>query len=281
MSERRSLWILGLVLTAQLLGLGAQVPTADGSATLLEAGFLRLVGPLAHLIDSSGETLSGAGRDLRLRRQLLEENERLRAEVLDLRRERIRLLGVEGELERLARAVDYAPPEPVDYQVADIVYIDHASWLQTVLLHVGGMEVTPNQAVVSSDGLVGRLVVASSPYAKVQLITDRAASVGAMIERTRRQGVVRGADRGMLEMHFVPLQEDVRVGDRVVSAGIDGIFPRGLPVGTVTKVEPGNELFHRILLSPAVDFGELDQVLVLARAPVPEELSEESANAQP
>ncbi len=115
----------------------------------------------------------------------------------------------------------------------------------------------------------------------MQLITDRAASVGAMIERTRRQGVVRGGEGGMLEMHFVPLQEDVRIGDRVLSAGIDGVFPRGLPVGTVNLVEPGSELFHRILLRPAVDFGELDQVLVLAREPIPDEMREETSDARP
>lgn len=281
MTERRSLWILGVVLIGQLLALGAQVPAATGNGSLLEASLLRLVGPLAHLVDSSGDLVSGMGEGLRLRRRLLAENERLRAEILDLERERVRLLGVEGELERLSRALDYVPPEPIDYQVADIVYIDHASWLQTIFLFVGGMEVAPNQAVVSSDGLVGRLVVASPPYAKVQLVTDRAASVGAMIERTRRQGVVRGAESGMLEMHFVPLQEDVRIGDRVLSAGIDGVFPRGLPVGTVTAVEPGSDLFHRILLRPAVDFGELDQVLVLAREPIPEDLREEAADARP
>lgn len=281
MTERRSYWLLGGVLVIQLLALGAQVPALGGEGTLLEATMLRLVAPFAHLVDSSGDAVSGAGRKMRLRSQLQSENRRLKREIAELRRERIRYLGVEGELDRLSTALDYSPPVPVDYLVADIVYIDHASWLQTLFLHVGRSTVEANQAVVSSDGLVGRLVVVSPPYAKVQLVTDRAASVGAMIERTRRQGVIRGGEEGMLEMDFVPLQEDVRVGDRVLSAGIDGVFPRGLPVGTVTAVEPGSELFHRILLRPAVDFGELDQVMVLAREPIPEQLKEDEADARP
>ncbi len=135
--------------------------------------------------------------------------------------------------------------------------------------------------VVSPVGLVGRLVLVAPPYAKVQLITDRSASVGAMIERTRRQGVVRGTQSGALELDFVPLQSDVRVGDRVRTAGIDGIYARGIPVGTVVSVEPGSELFHRIQLRPAVDFGRLDQVFVVERETVPEEIKEAALDAQP
>ncbi len=163
--------------------------------------------------------------------------------------------------------------------MADIVYIDHTSWLQTLLLYVGDAEVVRNQAVVSADGLVGRVVVAPHPYAKVQLVTDRAASVGGMVERTRRQGVVRGSSPGSLDFAYVPLQADIRVGDLVVTAGIDGIYPRGLPIGTVVEVKPGDELFHEIRLTPAVDFGVLDQVYILDRMPVPEEVKKADADA--
>ena len=280
MTERRSHWLLAFLLLGQLLLLGAQVP-ATADRTVLEATLLRLVAPLAHGVEGTGDVVSSFGDRLRERRRLRSENERLRSEVEELRRERIRFLGLEGELSRLREAVGYTPPGAGDFLAADIVYIDHASWLQTIFLHVGAGQVATNQAVVSGDGLVGRVVVAAEPYAKVQLITDRAASVGAMIERTRRQGVVRGSDPGLLEMDFVPLQEDVRVGDLVLSAGIDGVFPRGLPVGVVVSVEPGDELFHRIRLRPAVDFGELDQVFVLARQPIPDELKEESTDARP
>ena len=82
-------------------------------------------------------------------------------------------------------------------------------------------------------------------------------------------------------MDFVPLQADVVVGDTVLSAGIDGVFPRGFAIGTVTAVEPGNELFHRIRLRPAVDFGEIDQVFLLEREPFPEELEREARDARP
>jgi rod shape-determining protein MreC len=77
-----------------------------------------------------------------------------------------------------------------------------------------------------------------------------------------------------LELDYVPLQADIRAGDRIVTAGIDGIYPRGIPVGTVAAVEPGGQLFHKIRLSPAVDFGSLDQVYLLEHELVPNPIKE-------
>jgi rod shape-determining protein MreC len=104
-----------------------------------------------------------------------------------------------------------------------------------------------------------------------------------MVLRNRRQGVVRGGRRGsgVLELDYVPLQADVRPGDRVVTAGIDGIYPRGIPIGTVIAVERGGQLFHRIQVAPAVDFGSLDQVYLLDYEAVPPPLKETRAGASP
>jgi rod shape-determining protein MreC len=100
-----------------------------------------------------------------------------------------------------------------------------------------------------------------------------------MIQRTRRQGVIRGSGEGSLELDYIPAQADVRVGDLVVTAGIDGIYPRGVPVGSIAAVAAGAELFHRIRVMPLVDFGLLDQVFVLDRESIPEELLEDLPDA--
>lgn len=281
LSERRTRWLLLAALLGQLALLSAQVPDPSGAANRLQGTVLRTVAPLARLIAVISEGVGSVAGGLRSRGRLLDENARLRAEVELLRRQRAETFGAREELERVTAALEYTPPPLGRLRVADVVYIDHASWLQTLILYVGDARLEENQAVVSSEGLVGRVVVAQGPYAKVQLVTDRAASVGGMIERTRRQGVVRGSGRGALELAFVPLQADVQVGDRVLTAGIDGIFARGLPIGTVTSVEPGNELFHEIRLAPAVDFGVLDQVYVLEREPVPDEIKEALPDARP
>ncbi len=280
-TERRSRWLLILLLVAQLILLSAQVPAAGGERTRLEAAMVAVVAPFAHLVSASAGLLGSASEGLALRGRLIAENRRLAAEVESLRRERARNFGLETDLGHLTEAMSYERPPRGALRVADIVYVDHASWLQTLLLYVGSAPIERDQPVVSGDGLVGRVVLVTGPYAKVQLVTDRAASVGAMVERTRRQGVVRGAGGGALEMDFVPLQADVREGDQVVTAGIDGIYARGVPVGTVIEVSPGNELFHRIRVRPAVDLGRLDQVWVIEREAVPEEVKEALPDARP
>lgn len=279
MDERRTGWVLIVVLVGQLVYLAIQ--GARAGETRLEGVGLRVLGPMAHGVASIPEELSGAREGVKLRRTLLEENRQLRREAADLRLRLLRLTDVEGELIRLGNAVRYPTPPAGRIRAVDIVYADHTSWLRTLILYTGAVAAQRNQPVLSPSGLVGRVVHVAGPYAKVQLITDRAAGVGGMILRTRRQGVVRGGLGTGLELDYVPLQADVRPGDRVLTAGIDGVYPRGIPIGTIASVEPGGQLFHRINVAPAVDFGTLDQVYLLEYQAVPQTLKETSPSGKP
>lgn len=273
MDERRTGWVLIIVLVAQLVFLAVQ--GARAGETRLEVVGLRLLAPMARVVAAIPRSFAGAREGVKLRGSLLAENRRLKREVEDLRLRLLRVTDIEGEMLRLGAAVRYPTPPAGRIRAADIVYVDHASWLRTLVLYTGELPARVNQPVLSPEGLVGRVITVAGPYAKVQLITDRAASVGGMILRTRRQGVVHGGGRGGgLELDYVPLQADVRPGDRVLTAGIDGVYPRGIPVGTVLSVENGGQLFHRIQLAPAVDFGSLDQVCLLDYPAVPQSVKE-------
>lgn len=271
-TEKRVRWLLLGVLLAQFVLLSAQVRSVDQSHNLLEASLLRLVAPLAQAVDASAGAASRLRGSFETRRALLVDNEKLRNELEVMRKQRVETFGLEQKLELLSKAASYAQSVDAPPRVADVVLLDYGSWQQTLMLYVGENGVERQQPVVTDAGLVGRVVVPAGHYAKVQLITDRSASVGAMIERSRRQGVVRGGEQGLLEMDFVPLQEEVKVGDRVVTAGIDGVYPRGIPVGTVVSVAPGDELFHLIAIVPAVDLGQMDQVFLLRPERVPADL---------
>ena len=251
----------------------------------MERLLLVVVSPAADAASQLVDNIAGAGDSLRLAGSLRRENETLKAEVREMRRQLVRLHGVEEELERLASLSSYAPAVSGRSFVADVVFIDSESWLRTMIIHTGGDHAQVNQVVVNELGLIGRIIAVSGGYAKVLLATDRAAAASAMIQRTRRQALVRGTGPSSMTLENLPARSDVQVGDRVVTAGLDGVYPRGLPVGVVAEVGDGEGLFRVVRLDPAVDFGLLDQVNVLIQEPLPQEvrrdLLEDSSDAGP
>ena len=302
MGERIQTGLFVVLLLAHL-ALVSQSSSSRGSR--FESYALAVFGPLVGAVDSTVDRTSRAASDLRLASDLRSDNARLRDESEALRREVVRLQGVEEELERLSRLAGYSRLATGDNFVADVVYVDPDSWLRTLLLHTGPERSEMNQPVVTDRGLVGRILVSSGSYAKVLLLTDRSAAASAMIQRTRRKGIIRGAG-DHLRLENIPALSDVQVGDLVVTAGLDGVFPRGLPIGHVTTVHAGGSqagaaandaapptgtggqassiggsLFLRIRVAPAADLGLLDQVYVLTRSPLPEEIKQDLLTEEP
>ncbi len=129
--------------------------------------------------------------------------------------------------------------------------------------------VTANMAVIGPAGLVGRVVTPTAHASKVQLLIDRNAAAGALVERSRAQGIVVGSGVDMLRMDFVPATADVKAGDTVVTSGVDGIYPKGFVIGTVQQVENGNGIYKAIRVRPSVEFNRLEDVLVVKTPPAP------------
>jgi rod shape-determining protein MreC len=121
----------------------------------------------------------------------------------------------------------------------------------------------PDMAVIAPGGVVGRVVIPTARSAKVQLLSDRNAAVGALIERSRAQGVAMGGGDQRLKLEYVSETADVVVGDLVVTSGIDGIFPKGFTIGSIDVVEKSGPSYKRITIKPAVDFSSLEEVLVV------------------
>ncbi|QQR74774.1 MAG: rod shape-determining protein MreC [Holophagales bacterium] len=279
MNPRISRALLFALLGAQLALLTWQVRRQGERLGLLEELSLRALAPAARGVQAVSSTFGEMAARSRQRRELITENEQLQTEVRELRRDRLRLHALEREVDRLSAAVDYQRASPYHLRIAEVVFADHSALLRTLVVFAGAGGARANQPVVTEAGLVGRVLSVAGDYARVQLITDRAASLGAVLERGERQGVLRGGAEGRLELDFVPRQIEVEVGDRVLTAGIDGVFPPGLPIGTVIEVTPGSELFHRIVVAPAVDFRRLDQVLLLDYQAPPRSLVEASRDA--
>lgn len=279
MSPNRTRLLFVALVVAQLFLLAGQARDPRGASSLLEGAFLRALSPLGRLVAAGGETVGGAREALRGRAALETENRSLRAEVRELRRERLRLAGLALETEELARGAGIEAASGLELRAARVVYLDRRSDLRTLVLEVGARGARRDQPVVAETGLVGRVIETAGRYAKVQLVTDRAAAVAVQLEAARRQGVLRGAGPGRLEVDYVPRQVEVAVGDRVVTAGVDGVYPRGLAVGVVSAVEPGNEMFHRVEVEPAVDLANLSLVYLLESATPPAALTRGAGDA--
>ncbi len=127
--------------------------------------------------------------------------------------------------------------------------------------------VVTNMAVIAPTGLVGRVVRATGHASKVQLLIDRNAAAGALVERSRAQGIIVGAGLETVRMDFVSATADVKMGDTIVTSGIDGIYPRGFVIGRVEMVGNGSGMYKAIRVRPSVDFNRLEEVLVVKTPP--------------
>ena len=120
-----------------------------------------------------------------------------------------------------------------------------------------------NMPVIAPTGLVGRIVTLAPRAAKIQLLVDRNFGAGALVERSRAQGVVLGSGEDLLKMEYVADVADVKQGDTIVTAGVDGLYPKGLVIGKVESIDKGNGIYKIIKVRPATDFNRLEDVLVV------------------
>jgi rod shape-determining protein MreC len=150
---------------------------------------------------------------------------------------------------------------------AQVVGKDPSPWFQSVLLDKGRDDgVEEGQPVINPEGVVGIVVEATSHYAKVMLITDPNSAVDAVIQDSRARGIIKGGASGFCVLNFVLRKHEVAEGDAVVSSGMDGVFPKGLPIGRVAAIvkrEAG--IFQDVSVIPFVDFERLEEVLVVPR----------------
>jgi len=262
--RRRTGPLLVTALLAHLLLISTQVNARSG-VTVFDSLVFGVMGEVQRLADSF---TSGAGaiwgRYVALR-GVEQENARLAAEIaqLEVRLQEQRSLALRGE--RLQQLLDLRSKVTQKTLAADIVAGDATSWFRTVTIDRGAHDgVTADMAVLSPRGVVGRVIDRpSARAARVQLLVDRNAAAGALIERSRAGGVVVGDDGVTLRMDYVSNLADVQVGDVVVTSGLDRVYPRGFVIGEVVAVERGAGLYKQVKVRPAVDFSSLEEVLVV------------------
>lgn len=265
---RRTRFLVIAVVVGHLVLISAQVVTKSGVSVLEGAVF----GAFAELQRATSWTVGGLDGvwegylDLR---GIRDENLQLRKQVADLeiRLQEERARARRGE--RLELLLDLSSALPQTTMAADVIAADATAWFRTVTINRGWRDgVVKDHAVLSPAGVVGRVIDQPAPHAsKIQLIIDRNAAIGTLIERSRAGGVAVGDENGHgLRLEYVPPAADIKLGDMVVTSGLDGIYPKGYVVGQVDRVERDGNGYSFIGVKPAVDFSALEEVLVVKDA---------------
>ncbi len=194
------------------------------------------------------------------------ENYRLREEVQQLRVQSLRVTETDEENRRLRRLLALQERLPLTTLSGEIIAREWGGWIRSLTVNRGRSDNVPRlSAVISPNGLVGRIVDVRPGASIVQVLTDPASTVGAHVVRTRTPGIVEGDPRGTIRFKFMARDgASIRVGDALVTAGQGGVFPRGIPIGIVRSIDDrGAALFHYAEVTPAVDFARVDEVLLV------------------
>jgi rod shape-determining protein MreC len=200
-------------------------------------------------------------------RDVQEQNEILKRELQTLQVRLQEERAQAQQAENLRQLLELRERAGVDTVAAEIIAGPADLEFRDMTIDKGAVDgVARDMAVISPAGVVGRVTLTSPRAARVQMLIDRSAAAGAMVERTRAQGLVKGLGT-MLSMDYVPGTADVRQGDLIVTSGIDKIYPKGFVIGTVAEIERGSGTFHEIVVRPAVDFSRLEEVLVVTTLP--------------
>lgn len=264
------LFIVVLALLFVLMSLSTRTRYVGETRTLFERTVLMVFSPVPKLVNWIGGTASDMYHGYLDMRRSVAENVSLHKKVADLTAENLRLRQTDSDLRRLRALLGYSEQFQLQTSMAEAVMLDTAGPFKSMVLDRGsatGIEI--NDAVVNANGLIGRVVLTTKDMSKVQLVIDNNCSVGVLLERTRREGVLRGDGTGNAQLYDIPSLADVQPGDQILTAGIDGIYPKGIPVGTVVKAEKGPELFKNIRVKPSVDFGSIEEVIIIHTRKVP------------
>ena len=264
------LFIVVLALLFLLMSVSSQTRYVGETRTMFERSVMTVFSPVPRFVNWIGRSLQDMYHGYIDMRGAVRENLNLKRKVASLTTENLKLRQSEGDLRRLRSLLAYSEQFTMSTSMAQTIMLDTASRFKSIIIDRGsdgGVEV--NDVIANANGLVGRVVLTTKDLAKVQLIQDNNCSIGSLLERTRRQGVVRGNGSSILQLGDIPALADVQPGDRVLTAGIDGIYPRGIPIGTVVKAEPGPSLFKIVTVKPAVDVGTIEEVIVIHTRKIP------------
>jgi rod shape-determining protein MreC len=264
----RNLVVLVGVLFAQVLGLAVQVRrTTDNEPTrLIRIWAVGTVTPLERLLMWTQTSTGNLWHNYFYLRGVRAENRSLKAQIERMSLEQVRMSQDADQARRLQALLAFKEQFISQTMAAQVIGSSGSELSRSVYIDKGEHDgIKPDMAVITVDGIVGKVLRVYRSTSLVLLIDDQTSGVGSILDKTRLQGILRGTPSGELVLEKVMSDETVSPGELVLTSGGDGIFPKGLLVGKVTKASPGSELFLNIRVRPAADLSKLEEVLVVTK----------------
>jgi rod shape-determining protein MreC len=238
-------------------------------ATIFERVVITVSAPFMGVVADANGRLQTVWNDYISLVGVRQENKTLRESVKVMNRRVLESQEAIIANERLKKLLDLKSSLQLASIAANVIGEESAPWYRTIVIDRGGVDgLEEGMPVVATSGIVGRLIKVSPNSSRVLLLTDHSSSIAAIIQRSRARGVVKGKGGGACSLEFALREEDVKVGDTVISSGIGGIFPKGLAIGEVSMVHKGEYgMFQSVDIRTAVNISRLEEVLVLLHRP--------------
>jgi rod shape-determining protein MreC len=264
----KNLIVLVCVLFAQVLGLAVQVKrtTDTESSRLIRIWAVNSVTPFEKVLNWMHNSSWNVWHNYFYLRGVRAENRSLKAEIERLRIEQVRLNEDAAQARRLQALLAFKEQFISQTRPAQVIGSSGSEQSRVIYIDKGESDgLKPDMAVISVDGIVGKVLKVFHSTSQVLLIDDQSSGVGGILEKSRLQGIVRGTRSGEVVLEHIMSDNPVQPGELVRTSGGDRIFPKGLPVGTVSQVGNGPDLFLTIRVRPAANLSKLEEVLVVTK----------------
>ncbi len=267
MGRYRNVSILAAAIFLQIVGLAVQVKVKrqeeNESSRLIRVWAVTAVTPLEKGIVRLQAGGNGIWHNYLYLRGVRQENQALQQQIQDLLLKQVRLKQDAEQAQRLQALLGFKEQFIAQTTAAQVIGSSGSEQSRIIYIDKGESQgIKPDMAVISGDGVMGKIIRVFANSSQVLLINDQSSGVGAILEQSRLQGILKGKASGELVLDKIMSDEEVKPGEKVLTSGGEQIFPKGLPLGSVSRVSTGGE-FLQVTLQPAASLNHLEEVLII------------------
>ena len=258
--------MLATLLLGQVVLMSAYARNRESEQSVLRTWLMAGLTPVANAASKALSSVTGTVGSYTDLRGVRQENAALREQLDEVTQQRNELAEKASQFDKLQAELGLPPRPPYKTVAANVISRDVSVWFKRLTIDRGTLDgVSRNMPVATATGIIGRVISVGPNYAQVQVITDVNAGVGVMLQGSRTAGELKGLGTSpRCELRNIPSSEEVPVGESVVTTGLDRIYPKGLMVGTIERVEDNpNAPWHNLIVRPSAPVDHAEHVLVL------------------